>query len=100
VIVHPTAVLRSTLVRGPAVIGAGARLEDVFVGPYTSIGEGVVVEGAEIEHSLVLARAEVRHPGVRLTSSVVGPGARLVRDFRLPRGLRVAVGADAVVSLS
>jgi glucose-1-phosphate thymidylyltransferase len=100
VIVHPSAVLRSTLVRGPAVIGPGARLEDVFVGPYTSIGEGVVVEGAEIEHSLVLARAEIRHPGVRLTSSVVGPGARLVRDFHLPRGMRVAVGADAVVALS
>src|SRR5689334_21275833 len=79
VIVHPSAQLRSTLVRGPAVIGAGVRLDDVFVGPYTSIGDGVVAEGAEIEHSLVLPRAEVRCPGMRLTSSIVGPGARLVR---------------------
>jgi glucose-1-phosphate thymidylyltransferase len=100
VIVHRGALLRSTLVRGPAVIGADARLEDVFVGPYTSIGDGVVAEGAEIEHSLLLAGAEVRHPGARLTSSVVGPRARLVRDFHLPRGMRVALGADAVVALS
>jgi|SRR3954468_11654100 glucose-1-phosphate thymidylyltransferase len=99
-VIHPTARLRSTLVRGPAVIGAGARLDDVYVGPYTSIGDDVVVEGAEIEHSLVLSGAEVRYPGVRLTTSIVGPRARLIRDFHLPRGMRVAVGADAVVALS
>jgi glucose-1-phosphate thymidylyltransferase len=98
--IHPTARLRSTLVRGPAVIGAGARLDDVYVGPYTAIGDDVVIEGAEIEHSLVLAGAEVRYPGVRLTTSIIGPRARLVRDFRLPRGMRVTVGADAVVALS
>ena len=99
-VIHPTAVVRSTLVRGPAVIGAGVRLDDVYVGPYTSIGEDVVIEGAEIEHSLVLAGAEVRYPGVRLTTSIIGPRARLVRDFHRPRGMRVAVGADAVVALS
>jgi glucose-1-phosphate thymidylyltransferase len=99
-VVHPTARLRSALVRGPAVIGAGARLEDVYIGPYTSIGDDVTIEGAEIEHSLVLAGAEVRYPGVRLTTSIIGPRARLVRDFHLPRGMRVAVGADAVVALS
>jgi len=99
-VIHPSAVVRSTLVRGPAVIGPGVRLNDVYVGPYTSIGEDVVIEGAEIEHSLVLAGAEVRYPGVRLTTSIIGPRARLVRDFHLPRGMRVAVGADAVVALS
>jgi glucose-1-phosphate thymidylyltransferase len=99
-VIHPTAVIRSTLVRGPAVIGPGVRLNDVYIGPYTSIGEDVVIEGAEIEHSLVLAGAEVRYPGVRLTTSIIGPRARLVRDFHLPRGMRVAVGADAVVALS
>jgi glucose-1-phosphate thymidylyltransferase len=99
-VIHPTARLRSTLVRGPAIIGAGAKLDDVYVGPYTAIGDDVVIEGAEIEHSLVLGGAEVRYPGVRLTTSIIGPRARLVRDFHLPRGMRVAVGADAVVALS
>jgi len=99
-VIHPTAIVRSTLIRGPAIIGAGVRLNDVYVGPYTSIGDDVVIEGAEIEHSLVLAGAEVRYPGVRLTTSIIGPRARLVRDFHLPRGMRVAVGADAVVALS
>ena len=92
--------MRSTLVRGPAVIGPGVRLNDVYIGPYTSIGANVTIEGAEIEHSLILDGAEVRYPGQRLTTSIIGPRARLVRDFHLPRGMRVAVGADAVVALS
>ena len=62
-LIHPTAVVRSTLVRGPAVIGPGVRLNDVYIGPYTSIGADVTIEGAEIEHSLILDGAEVRYPG-------------------------------------
>ena len=99
-LIHPTARLESTLVRGPAVIGPGAHLTDAYIGPSTSIGEDVFIEGAEIEHSLVLAGAEIRYPGARLTSSIVGPRARLVRDFHLPRGMRLTIGADSVVAVS
>ena len=41
--------------RGPAIIGAGARLIDAYVGPYTAIAEDCVVERAEVEHSILLA---------------------------------------------
>jgi hypothetical protein len=47
-----------------------------------------------------LAGAQVRYAGVRVTTSIIGPRARLVRDFHLLRGMRVAVGADAMVALS
>ena len=78
--------------RGPAVIGAGCRLRDAYVGPYTSIGHDVVIEGAEVEHSIVMPEASIRHLGGRLEASVVGPHARVFRDFRLPRALRLTVG--------
>ena len=38
VVVEAGAVLERTTVRGPAIIGAGARLNDAYVGPYTAIG--------------------------------------------------------------
>jgi glucose-1-phosphate thymidylyltransferase len=98
--IDPSAHLESSIVRGPAVIGPGAVLRDAYVGPYTSIGRDVTIEGAEVENSMVLARASIRHVGGRLEASVVGPGACIFRDFRLPKALRVNVGEGARVSLT
>lgn len=98
--IHPTATLESSMVRGPAVIGAGACLREAYVGPYTSIGEDVLIEGAEIEHSIVLAGASISYLGGRLEASVLGPGARVFRDFRLPKAMRLNVGEGAEISLA
>lgn len=97
--IHPDARVETTVIRGPAVIGAGAHVRDAYVGPYTAIGEGVRIEGAEIEHSIVLAGATILHIGGRLEASVVGRDARVVRDFSLPRALRLHIGDGAEVAL-
>ena len=95
--IHPTARVCRSLLRGPVIVGPGARQTDAYIGPYTSIGAGVVVEGSEIEHSIVLPDAELRFVGHRLESSVIGRGARVVRGFDLPATMRVAVGDGAEV---
>jgi glucose-1-phosphate thymidylyltransferase len=100
VVIHPEARIKSSVVRGPAIIGARAWLHEAYVGPYTSIGDDVVIEGAEIEHSVVLAGASIRHVGERLEGSVIGPKSRVFRDFRLPRALRLTVGEGAEVCLT
>jgi glucose-1-phosphate thymidylyltransferase len=99
VVIHPTAHLESSVVRGPVIIGAGARVVDAYIGPYTSVGDGVRVEGAEIEHSILLAGASVLHIGARLEASVVGRDAKVYRDFSLPRALRLQVGDGVEVAL-
>ncbi len=97
--IHPTARVRRSLVRGPAIIGAGADVSDAYIGPYTSVGAGVVVEYTEIEYSIVLAEAELRFVGTRLESSVIGRRARIVRGFDLPRAIRVSIGEGAEIEL-
>jgi glucose-1-phosphate thymidylyltransferase len=100
VVVHPTARLERTLVRGPAIIGPNARLTSAYVGPYSSIGADVVVEGAEIEHSVVLAGAQLNFVGSRLEDSVIGRGARVERDFGVPRAMRLFLGDQSRVTLA
>jgi glucose-1-phosphate thymidylyltransferase len=97
--IHPTARLVDSVVRGPAVIGPEAEIRDAYVGPYTSIGARAVIEGAEIENSIVLDEARVHFLPSRLEASVIGRGARIGVDFRLPRSLRLSVGEHAVVTL-
>ncbi len=98
--IHPDARVKSSVVRGPVVIGAGAQITDAYIGPYTSIAERVEVAGAEVEHSMILAGARIQHLRDRLEASIVGPNARVYREFRLPRGLRLEVGRSAEVSLN
>ena len=100
VVAHPSAIVESSVIRGPAIIGPGARVTHSYVGPYTSIGRDVVIEGSEIEHSIVFPAARIQHLSSRLEASVVGAGARVSREFRLPRALRVTVGDGAEVSLA
>ncbi len=98
--IHPSAVVERSTVRGPAVIGPGTVLQDAFVGPYSSVGAGVRLEGAELEHSIVLDNAVIRHIGHRLEDSLVGSGATVTRDFAFPSGLRLRVGRKAEVLLA
>lgn len=98
--IHPTAVIERSTIRGPAVIGPRAVLQDAFVGPYSAVGAGVRLEGAELEHSIVLDNAVIRHIGRRLEDSLVGSGATVTRDFAFPSGLRLRVGRRAEVLLA
>jgi len=92
-----TARITRSRIRGPVMIGAGAVVEDSFIGPYTAIGAGAVVLGAEIEYTMVLADAEVRYPRYRLEASVIGERAVVAQSFELPAGLHLELGPDAQV---
>jgi glucose-1-phosphate thymidylyltransferase len=97
--IHESASVRASMIVGPVVIGAGAQISDAYIGPYTAIGSGAVIQGAEIERSIILAGASVTHVGGRITASIVGRNARLFRDFSLPRAFRVNIGDGAEVGL-
>jgi glucose-1-phosphate thymidylyltransferase len=97
--VHDGASIRESVIVGPAVIGADARIADAYIGPYTSIGADARIEGAEIERSIIAAGASIMHIGCRLAGSVIGQNARVVRDFSLPRAIRLCVADGAEVAL-
>ena len=98
--VHPTARVRGSVLRGPVLVGADARISDAYVGPDTVVGDSAIVENAEIEASVLLTGARVQNVGVRIDESVIGEGARLGHTFRRPKALRVVLGDDASVDLA
>ena len=75
-VVEPGARLERATVRGPAVIGSGALLRDAYIGPYTAVGAGCVIENAEVEHSILLESSSVRGLEGRMESSLLARTSR------------------------
>lgn len=97
VTVERTAQVRRSRLQGPAVIGAGAVIEDSTIGPHTSIGDGCVIRNSELDHSVILDG--VRLQGIRsLTRSVVGRNA-VIDAASLQRSVQLMIGDDAEVHL-
>jgi glucose-1-phosphate thymidylyltransferase len=99
VVIEPGARLERSAVRGPAIIGAGARLTDCYVGPYTAVGEGCVIQNAEVEHSILLAGSSVRDLAGRMESSLLGRNVKIGRDQRQPRAYRFLVGDNSEIGI-
>jgi glucose-1-phosphate thymidylyltransferase len=100
VVVEAGAVLERSTVRGPAIIGAGTRLLDAYVGPYTAIAEGCVIERAEVEHSILLAGSSVTGLEGRMEASLLGRNVRIARDeIRQPRAYRFLVGDNSDIGI-
>jgi glucose-1-phosphate thymidylyltransferase len=99
VVIEAGARLERTTVRGPAIIGADARLSDCYVGPYTAIGERCEISGSEVEHSILLAGCVVSDLDGRMESSLLGRNVTVRRGDRQPRAYRFMVGDNSDISI-
>jgi glucose-1-phosphate thymidylyltransferase len=91
VAIQEGAVVENSTIRGPAVIGRDARVVDSFVGSYTSIGDGCVIEDSEIEFSVIMERCVVRGMH-RLEDSLLGKEVTVERSDDKPKAYRLMVG--------
>jgi len=92
--------LIDSLVRGPVVIGDGTRLENAFVGPYTSIGERCTLVCCELENSIVLADSEIRDIPLRIDGSLIGRNVRIVKTDFKPKAYRFMLGDNSEVGIT
>jgi len=91
VVIEAGARLEGSVVRGPAIIGAGTHLVDTYVGPYTAIGADCELRDAEIEHSVVLERSRII--GVHhIHDSLLGREVEVVRSGERPKATRLMLG--------
>lgn len=56
---------------GPVIIGENTILTNCVIGPYTTLGSGVDINGSYIENSIVLDNATI-HTDIHLTNSIIG----------------------------
>src|SRR5919108_1564272 len=88
-------VIRSTI-RGPAVIGDNVQIENSFIGPFTSIGNGCRILSSVMEHCVLLENARIEHVD-RLEDSLVGKSSSVTKNRGNHQAYRLMIGDDSEV---
>ena len=99
VIIEPGATVNNSVVRGPAIIGTGAKIEHAYIGPFTSIMNDVEIRGSEIEHSIVLEGSNVTGLANRVVDSLIGKNVRIYREPVKPSAYRFMLGDNSEVGI-
>jgi glucose-1-phosphate thymidylyltransferase len=98
--IGPGTVVEGSHLRGPLVIGANARVEKSYLGPFCAIADGVHLSHCEIEHSIVLDGSRIHDIAGRIESSLIGRDVVVTRTATRPSAHRLMLGDSSRVELS
>jgi glucose-1-phosphate thymidylyltransferase len=88
------------LIMGPSIIGQNSSVgADVYIGPYTSIGNNVVIKRGEVVNSIVMDGC-LLDAKERITDSIIGPNTKIVSNTdSKPSGRKFILGESSQVAL-
>jgi glucose-1-phosphate thymidylyltransferase len=99
VVIEPGAIVERSVIRGPAIIGRGARVMHAYVGPFTAISDNVEIQDTEIENSIVLEGSSLRDLSNRVSDSLIGRNVRIYRVPVKPSAYRFMLGDNSEVGI-
>ena len=99
VVIEGGATVERSVIRGPAIIGRGARIVHAYVGPFTSIMNDVEIRDSEVEHSIVLEGASLSDLANRVIDSLIGKNVRIYRIPLKPSAYRFMLGDNSEVGI-
>ena len=84
---------------GPIIMGESVRVIDSYVGPFTSISEGVQIIKSEIECSVVLEETKLEYIRGRMQRCLIGKGVHIYYAKELPQAYEFILGDHSKVGL-
>jgi glucose-1-phosphate thymidylyltransferase len=88
-----------SFLRGPLVIGKDTVIEDAYVGPFTSVGNQVVLKDVELEHSIIMDKSSIM-TRERIVDSIIGCNVEIsCMSDTLPRGHRIIAGDNSQIEI-
>ena len=95
-----TKILEGSMIRGPVIIGKNCTIgPHTYIGPYTSIGHCTVVEGGEVEDSILIGECKIAC-GTKIVDSLIGKGCVILSaKGEKPEGARLIIGENSVLKI-
>ena len=89
----------NSVIRGPAIIGERTRIENAYVGPFSSIYHDATIEGSEVEYCIVLENSRIYNVPTRIEASLVGRNVEVYAETQRPRAHKLMLGDYSKVGL-
>jgi glucose-1-phosphate thymidylyltransferase len=99
VVIEEGAVIKRSLIRGPAIIGKGTVVEDAYIGPFTSIYFGCHIRGSEVEHSIVMENSAILDIEGKIADSLIGKDVVVTRTSVRPHAYKLSLGDHSRVEV-
>ena len=91
--------VKSSIIRGPSIIGEGTRIEGSYIGPFSSIQKNCQIINAEIECSIVMQDSEICDIGHRIDESLIGREVTITKCPPKPSVYRFMVGDKSKIEI-
>jgi glucose-1-phosphate thymidylyltransferase len=92
-------VKRNALIRGPAILGRKTMVNsNVYIGPYTSIGNNCNIEKGEVENSIIMDNCIINISD-RITGSIIAPHSKITTNQNTPHGKKFILGERTYIEL-
>jgi glucose-1-phosphate thymidylyltransferase len=92
VVVAEGAEVHNSVIRGPAIIGHGTRIQNAYIGPFTSVDHDCLIVDCEIEHSIVLEGTRLIDVPGRIEDSLIGRNVEILRSPHKPKAYKLMLG--------
>ena len=99
VVIEQGAVIVSSTLRGPLIIGAGTQVEHAYIGPFTAVGPDCLIRESEIEHTIVMERSQIVDVPHRIEDSLIGRDVTVVRSRSKPKAYKLMLGDHSKVGI-
>ena len=84
---------------GPVIIGNKVRIIDSYIGPFTSLSDGVEIKKSEIEYSVVIDGTKIDNIRGRMQKCLIGKDVRIYHSKDLPLVYEFILGDHSKVGL-
>jgi glucose-1-phosphate thymidylyltransferase len=90
--------ISDSMIIGPAVIGKGAVINNCFIGPYSSVGEGCILDSAWVENSILLQECSLSGR-IHVMESLIGRYCQVAGNGVLSKAGKFNLGDNTELQL-
>lgn len=86
-------------IRGPVIIGDRVTLVNAYIGPYTSVSNGCLVENSHVENSVLMENVQIKNIKQPIDESLIGTGAEIYDEDGPTDWIKLFIGEKSRVKI-